>query len=72
MESEQDNLKIPVRHSEDDLSFNPFEIDFSNKLIRIKPGNPLASLTLRPEINVAEIKKQVKPEQVQVGVFFGF
>ena len=29
-------------------------------------------LTLRPEINVDEIKKELKPTQVQVGVFFGY
>lgn len=29
-------------------------------------------LALRPEINVDEIKKQAVPDQVQVGVFFGY
>ena len=30
------------------------------------------SITLRPEINVNEIKKQAVPDQVQVGVAFGY
>ena len=29
-------------------------------------------LTLRPEINIDEIKKQLKPTQVQRGIFFGY
>jgi len=73
MTSEIDKkIKIPVRTSEDDLPFSPWEVDFKNKLIRIKPGNPLGALTLRPEVNVDEIKKQAKPDQVQIGVFFGY
>ena len=29
-------------------------------------------LTLRPELNIDEIKKQLVPDQIQVGVFFGY
>ena len=41
MPSEPDKIKIPIRPSEDDLSFNPWEVDFANRRIRQKPGNPL-------------------------------
>jgi hypothetical protein len=35
-------------------------------------GTAKRDLTLRPEINVDEIKKNAVPNQVQVGVFFGY
>ena len=41
MELNNPKIEIPVRPSEDDLPFNPFEVDFANKRIRQKPGNPL-------------------------------
>ena len=41
MTLEDKKIKIPTRHSEDDMPFNPWEVDFANKRIRQKPGNPL-------------------------------
>lgn len=38
---EDPKTKIPVRPSEDDLPFAPWQVDFVNRLIRQKPGNPL-------------------------------
>lgn len=35
-------------------------------------GSAKRVLTLRPEINIDEIKKQATPDQVQVGAFFGY
>lgn len=35
-------------------------------------GSAKRVLTLRPEINVDEIKKQTVPDQVEIGVFFGY
>jgi len=72
MEYEPIKLEKRLFTSEEDLSFSPFEVDYKNKLIRIKPGNPLGALTLRAEVNVDEIKKQATVDQVQVGVFFGY